>query len=194
MKKVDMRLSRSSLGKNTPTQTTPTRGGTKRGIAEPQSLPLKAVRPVIPSDPGLKIKLGEDLVKMKLGSLLSFPWDTLSKAMVRELVKGKELAEFKGSVRGTHETWTEKELAQAFNIPHTGLKLLTKGDNRISQYFMGTIDQCTNAELHPVLSFLIPIVYLEKPKRVTVRIGSTIIVSLVEEKLVNWASILLEVM
>lgn len=189
-----MRSTRSASGKSV--VTSPTAG-------EMQSKPvtLRSVNPVIPKDSETKKLLEEDLATMKLGNLLSLPWNTQSQQMVQELMDRGESTEFKGTVRGRADRWTEKDVGLAFQVPNNGLKMLARGDDRITRYFAGTIDpkegwtieQCVDKQLKRVLYFLIPIFRPEKPKRVPVGLGSTIVASLLEGKCVCWASILFDV-
>lgn len=80
------------------------------------------------------------------------------------------------------------------------MKMLPRGDNRLEPYFEGrmdpkegwSIEQCTNEDLVRVLEFLTPICHPEKPKKVVVRLGSTMVASLFEQGPVDWASILHE--
>lgn len=91
---------------------------------------------------------------------------------------------------------------EGFGICSTGLELLAKGDNRLGPHFDGqmdrkegwSIDQCTHEVLARVLKFLIPIFHHEKQRKVIVRLGSTIVESLIEQRSVDWALIMHEVL
>jgi hypothetical protein len=52
------------------------------------------------------------------------------------------------------------------------------------------IEDCTNAKHRHVLAFLIPILYPEKPNRITVTMGNTIFGALNGGRKVNWARII----
>ena len=52
------------------------------------------------------------------------------------------------------------------------------------------VANCKDARAKRVLEFLIPILYLEKPTRVTVTVGNTIFGALLKERKIDWGIIL----
>ncbi|CAM6093827.1 unnamed protein product [Calypogeia fissa] len=121
--------------------------------------------------------------------------------MIRELQGQAVSDEFKGTKRA-YTKWNEVDIAKAFGVPREGLKMLPRGDDRLKPFFSGKIDprdgfgveQCKDEDVRRVLEFLVPIFHLEKPKRVTVRLGSTIVASFRNGEKINWASMIMEVM
>ncbi|CAM6084923.1 unnamed protein product [Calypogeia fissa] len=109
--------------------------------------------------------------------------------------------EFKDTKRA-YPKWNEVDISKAFGLPKEGSKLLPRRDDRLKTFFTGKIDprdgfgidQCFDKDVKRVLEFLVPIFHPEKPKRVTVRLGSTIVASLRNQEKINWASIFIEVM
>lgn len=77
-----------------------------------------------------------------------------------------------------------------------------KNENYIASYFKGEIhqkdgysfSQCVDGYVSHVTAFLVPLLYQEKPRRVTIRVGSTIVAAYSEEKKICWKGILLDVM
>src|SRR5450759_5230755 len=80
--------------------------------------------------------------------------------------------------------------------------MLARGDNRLKGFFAGkidekegwSVDQCVDDGMRRLFYFLIPILNPEKPKRVTVKLGSTIAAALMGTLAVNWASIIIDLM
>ena len=56
-----------------------------------------------------------------------------------------------------------------------------------------TVDDCVNPRERRILEFVVPIIYLEKPKQVTKVVGNTIFCSLSGEYKVNWGQVIHEV-
>jgi hypothetical protein len=52
------------------------------------------------------------------------------------------------------------------------------------------IKDCTDPRHRRLLAFLVPIVYPDKPNRITVTLGNTIFGALIGERKVNWARII----
>ena len=55
------------------------------------------------------------------------------------------------------------------------------------------VDDCVNSREQRILEFVVPIIYLEKPKQVTKVVGNTIFGSLSGEYKVNWGQVIHEV-
>src|SRR5450759_4982179 len=122
--------------------------------------------------------------------------------MCREFMGAPVPAEFAKSRRGVIAAWDELEIGQAFGVPRIGTSWLSRGDDQVRGYFAGkiddkegwSVDQCTEPRLKRLFYFLIPILHPEKPKRVTVKMGSTIVAAFVEAQQINWATIIKEIM
>src|SRR5450759_4681000 len=134
--------------------------------------------------------------------LLELPWSVQSEAMCREFMGAPVPSEFAKTRRGVIQGWDDLDISRAFGVPRTGTSWLSRGDDRVRGCFAGKIDdkegwsmdQCTDPRLRRLFYFLIPILHLEKPKRVTIKMGSTIVAAFLESQEVNWASIIKEIM
>jgi hypothetical protein len=196
-----MRSTRSqSVKKETPE--VPAMRGSIRKAAPIATIVMKSVRPVIPTEPAEKRKLEEDLAVMRCENLMRIPWSCQNEALVREIMEGSEPVEFAKTVRARPKTWNQVDIGTAFKVPRDGDLMLPRGDNRLGPYFKGKIDtkegwsldQCTDKDLRRVLDFLNPIFHPEKPRKLTVRLGSTFAAALYQKVEINWASLLLDVM
>lgn len=195
------RTTRSTKGKekveDTPPKVTP-----KCRTRYTLPVKMKAVRPVIPDSARERDLLGEELAKMGLRTLITLPWSMQSEDMLKECLGNPVPEPYAGTKRGKPSWWKEQDIAKAFDVPCTGTRVLSRGDNRLAPFFAGqidekegwSVDQCVDKSVRQLMYFLIPILHPEKPKRVTVKLGSTIIACLVDRLQVNWAALILEVM
>ena len=117
--------------------------------------------------------------------------------MVRELTKVAP-NQYEGTVRARPETWGAKRWREAYGFSTEGEGFASRTDKFIGGKFQNpanpkdgfAIADCEDSRAKRVLEFLIPILYPEKPTRVTVTIGNTIFGALLGERKVDWGVVL----
>src|SRR5450759_2963037 len=194
------RASRSSKGKGVAEELTPVCGGGKASSAASDKFRMKLVRPIVPAGDVEKKELEADLALLGLSYLRELPWTLKSEEMMREYIGAAILDLLEGTKRGKPDQWTIRDVAKAFKTPSDGIEALSRTINRLGGYFAGTIDnkegwslaQCTDDRMRQIFAYLVPILHPEKPKRITVQLGSTIVAGLIDNLRVNWAAIILE--
>ena len=177
----------------------PGRGGSKASSAASFKFRMKPVRPVVPAGEAEK-ELEADLTLMGLSYLRELPWTLKSEEMLRECIGAPVPDTLEGTKRGKPDQWTIRDVAKAFKAPSDGIQTLSRTTNRLGGYFAGTIDakegwsldQCIDDRMRQLFAYLVPILHPEKPKRITVQLGSTIVAGLIDNLRVNWAAIILE--
>ncbi|CAM6099454.1 unnamed protein product [Calypogeia fissa] len=138
---------------------------------------------------------------MGCGPLLDLTWGYQSEDIVREVANNSPPSQFPDSIRAIPGKWTVTLIAEALGLNSSGEGLLAKAENLTKPYFAGEIDakegwrlsQCSDPKFQAVLSFLIPILSPQKPRRVTVRVGSTIVAAYTGLKVIFWPKILEDV-
>ncbi|CAM6129143.1 unnamed protein product [Calypogeia fissa] len=121
--------------------------------------------------------------------------------MVQEVVTSTPPNEFQNSVRAQPESWTAELISKVFGMNLDGEGYILRGENFTAPYFDGNINpkegwvlrKCNHIPLRRVLAFLVPLIYPERPNRVTVKIGSTIIASYLRMRKISWPKILEDV-
>jgi hypothetical protein len=116
---------------------------------------------------------------------------------VRELVDGAT-NEFDNTIQATPTRWTEECWREVYNFSTGGGGLAGWKDEYVKDCFKElpspkdgyAIEDCTNPRHRRVLAFLVPILYPEKPNRITVTLGNTIFGALNGGRKVNWARII----
>jgi hypothetical protein len=134
---------------------------------------------------------------MGCSELLVKPWGFKDDRIVRELLDGVS-NEFDNSIRATPTRWTEECWRKVYNFSTGGGRLAGRKDECVKDCFQElpspkdgyAIEDCTDARHRHVLAFLVPILYLEKPNRITVTMGNTIFGALNGGRKVNWARII----
>ena len=99
-----------------------------------------------------------------------------------------------GIVRQTPEKWTAKEWKKVYGFGRGGEGMASRTDRFIDGMFSGRINpkdgyavaDCKDPRVKRVLEFLVPLLYPEKPTRVTVMVGNTIFGALSGERPVDW--------
>jgi hypothetical protein len=117
--------------------------------------------------------------------------------VVRELLDGAT-NEFDNTIRATPTRWSEECWKEVYNFSTGGGRLAGRKDEYVRDYFKElpspkdgyTIEDCMDPRHRRVLSFLVPILYPEKPNRITVILGNTIFGVLNGGRKVNWARII----
>ena len=158
---------------------------------------LRLVVPAIPKEPGERAYLEEDLTRIGCIGLLNKPWTVKEEKMVRELIIGAP-NQYEGTVRARPETWEAGRWREAYGFSAGGEGFASRTDKFIGGKFRNAanpkdgfaIADCEDSRAKRVLEFLIPILYPEKPTRVTVTVGNTIFGALLGERKVDWGILL----
>lgn len=153
---------------------------------------LRSIYPQIPKDESEREMLKEDLTRMGYAGLLERPWVLRSEGMVAELLTTKS-NEWEGTYRQDPKRWTPTVWQSVYNLPKGGKSWATRGDRYVEGKFNSLQDpkdglavaDCKDASQKRVLEFLVPIVYLEKPSRLTLTIGNTIFGSMLGKRRVD---------
>ena len=156
--------------------------------------------PVIPKTPIARRELEEDLMRIGCVGLLNKPWNIKDEGLVRELVEGAP-KQFDHTVRCKSEKWTALVWREIY-----GFKPETYGwTSRTDKYIVGqfsksvnpkdgyTVNDCDDVLAKQVLEFLIPILYPEKPTRVTVTVRNTIFGALLGDRPIDWGVLIYDV-
>jgi hypothetical protein len=106
--------------------------------------------------------------------------------------------EFNNSIRATPTRWTEECWREVYNFSTGGGGMAGRKDEYVKDCFQAlpspkdgyAIEDCTDARHRRILAFLVPILYSEKPNRITVTMGNTIFGALNGGRKVNWARII----
>jgi hypothetical protein len=134
---------------------------------------------------------------MGCSGLLEKPWGFKDDRIVRELLDGVT-NEFDNTIRATPTWWTEECWREVYNFSTGGGGLAGRKDEYVKDCFKElpspkdgyAIEDCTDPRHRRVLAFLVPILYPEKPNRITVTMGNTIFGALNGGRKVNWARII----
>ena len=105
------------------------------------------------------------------------------------------------TVRQTPEKWTSVEWREVYGFPRQGEGMASQIDRFIDSKFSTRVNpkdgyavsECKDVKARRVLEFLIPILYLEKPTRVTIIVRNTIFGALLEERPIDWALVIRDV-
>ena len=156
----------------------------------------RALSPVIPTSLLDRQQLQEDLSRMGCLGLYERPWSLKSDEMVQELVSGPP-NQFEKTLRGHPPDWTADMWADVYGCAKSGHGLGSRKDKQVHEMFHHgisskdgfSVSDCKNARHRRVLEFLVPILYPEKPTRVTITIANTIFGALGERK-VSWGVVI----
>ena len=153
---------------------------------------LRSVVLAIPKEPGERAYLEEDLTRIGCIGLLNKPWTVKEEKMVRELIVGAP-NQYEGTIRARPETYDAGRWNEAYGFSAGGDGFASRTDKFIGGKFRNAanpkdgfaIANCEDSRAKRVLEFLIPILYPEKPTRVTVTVGNTVFGALLGERKVD---------
>ena len=99
-----------------------------------------------------------------------------------------------GIVRQALKKWNAKEWRKIYGFAQEGEGMASRIDRFIDGKFSRRVNpkdgyavvDCKEPKTRKVLEFLVPLLYPEKPTRVTITVGNTIFGALSEERPVNW--------
>ena len=157
------------------------------------AMALKAVVPGIPKTVKDRELLEEDLRRIGCHGFLGKPWGLRMEDLVAELLGGKD-NRWDGTVRQAPEKWTVKEWRKVYGFGRGGEGMASRTDQFIDGMFSGRVNpkdgyavaDCKDPRVKRVLEFLVPLLYSEKPTRVTITVGNTIFGALSGERPVDW--------
>jgi hypothetical protein len=174
-----------------------TRNQKKKMSEVPSEVKLRKIVPEVPRDEIERGELLEDLQVMDCSGFLEKPWGFKDDRIVRELLDGVS-NEFDNSIQGQAVRWTEECWREVYHFGKGGGGLAGRKDEYVKECFKDlpspkdgySIDDCKNPRHKRLLAFLVPIVYPEKPNRITVTWGNTIFGALNGGRKVNWARVI----
>ena len=142
---------------------------------------LKAVVPGVPKSVRDRELLEEDLRQIGCHGFMGRPWELRMEDMVVELLGDKD-NRWEGTVRQAPERWTVKEWWKVYGFARGGEGMASRTDWFIDGRFSGWVNpkdgyavvDCKESRTRRVLEFLVPLLYPEKPTRVTITVGNTI--------------------
>ena len=157
------------------------------------AMALKAIVPGIPKTVKDRELLEEDLRRIGCHRFLGKPWGLRMEDLVAELLGGKD-NRWDGTVRQASEKWTMKEWRKVYGFGRGGEGMASRTDRFIDGMFSGRVNpkdgyavaDCKDPRVKRVLEFLVPLLYPEKPTRVTITVGNTILGALSGERPVDW--------
>jgi hypothetical protein len=174
-----------------------TRQQKRKNSEVPSKVRIRKIVPEVPRDEVERGELLEDLQTMGCSGLLEKSWGFKDEEVVRELLDGV-LNEFDNSIRAAPTRWTEEVWREVYNFSTGGGGLAGRKDEYVRDCFKElpnpkdgySIEDCTDPWHRRMLAFLAPIIYPEKPNRITVTLGNTIFGALIGGRKVNWAKII----
>ena len=157
------------------------------------AMALKAVVPGVPKSVRDRELLEEDLRRIGCHGFVGKPWGLRMEDLVVELLGDKD-NRWDGTVRQAPEKWTAKEWRKVYGFGRGGEGMASRTDRYIDGMFSGRVNpkdgyavaDCKDPRAKRVLEFLVPLLYPEKPTRVTITVGNTIFGALSGERPVDW--------
>ena len=164
-------------------------------------VPVKPLIPAIPTDDKEFRELKEDLRAMGCDGLHARPWNVQSGDMLRKFLflRGNQWDEttLRDPQNWTPDTWCEVYgFKRGIKEGWTGRK-----DGLFAGKFKGEVDpkeglhpgNYRNPRVRRMLEFMMPILNLEKPKRITLTVANTMFGALSGVRLVNWGLVIHEI-
>ncbi len=165
-----------------------------------RAVAFRSIRPAVPQEESERNELAADLLRIGCEGLLNEPWNLRSEEMVREFFVDRT-NQWEGTIRRKPTDWTPERWAETYNFPTRGAGMSNRKDVFATGKFSSTndpkdgylISDCKDPRERRVLMFLVPILYSEKPTRVTITLANTIFGALSEKRQVNWGIIVQQV-
>ena len=157
------------------------------------AMALKAVAPGMPKRMKDRELLEEDPQRIGCHGFIGKPWGLRMEDMVAELLGDKD-NRWDRTVRQAPEKWTVMEWRKVYSFGRGGEGMASRTDRFIDGMFSGRVNpkdgyavaDCKDPRVKRVLEFLVPLLYPEKPTRVTITVGNTIFGALSGERPVDW--------
>ena len=164
------------------------------------AMALKPVVSGVPKSAKDRELLEEDLWQIRCHGLMGRPWRLRMEEMVSELMSNKDNW-WHRTVRQASEKWTAKEWRKVYGFAREGEEMASRIDWFIDGKFSAPVNpkdgfvvaECKKARARRVLEFLVPLLYPEKPTRVTIMVGNTIFGALSKERLVDWGQVVKDI-
>jgi hypothetical protein len=158
-----------------------TRNQRRRSSDIPSEVKLRKVVPEVPRSEMERGELLEDLQTMGCSGLLEKPWGFKDDQIVRELLD-EVSNELEHLIRASPIRWMEECWREVYNFSKGGGGMARRKDKYVKDCFRAlpnpkdgyAIEDCTDVQHRRVLAFLVPILYPEKPNRVTVTLGMVV--------------------
>ena len=160
------------------------------------AMALKAVVLGVPKSVRDRELLEEDLWQIGYHGFMGRSKGLRMEDMVVELLGDKDNCSH-GTVRHAPEKWRAKEWRKVYGFGRGGEGMASRTDRFIDGMFSGRLNpkdgyavvDCKEPRARKVLEFLVPLLYPEKPTRVTITVGNTIFGTLSGERPVDWGII-----
>ena len=157
------------------------------------AMALKAVVPGIPKSAKDRELLEKDLRRIGCHGFMGKPWGLQMEDLVVELL-GEKDNRWHGTVRQAPEKWTTKEWRKVYGFAREEEGMASRTNRFIDCKFSGRVNpkdgyavvDCKEPRARKVLEFMVPLLYPEKPTRVTITMGNTIFGALSGERPVDW--------
>ena len=154
---------------------------------------LKAVVPGMPKSVKDRELLEEDLRRIGCHGFIGKPWGLRMEDLVAELLGDKD-NRWDRTVRQAPERWTAKKWRKVYGFEREGEGMASRTDRFIDGMFSGRVNpkdgyvvvDCKDPRVKRVLEFLVPLLYPEKPTRVTITVGNTTFRALSGERPIDW--------
>ena len=162
-------------------------------MVKAEAMALKAVVPGVPKSVRDRELLEEDLQRIGCHGFMGRPWGLRMEDMMVELLGDKD-NRWQRTVRQAPEKWTAKEWRKVYGFGRGGEGMASQTDRFIDGMFFGRVNpkdgyavvDCKDPRAKRELEFLVPLLYPEKPTRVTITVGNTIFGALSRERPVDW--------
>ena len=172
-----------------------------REMAPQQRVVQVSLRNVIPNIPERRLEraqLEEDLKKMRCAGLQEQLWGLKHEEIIWELLATERPNVFDGTIQDRPEQWTSGHWREVYSFWEGRAGLANRMDAYVDGKFIHAMDpkvgypvrDCRNARHCRLLEFLVPIIHLDKPTRVTIIIGNTIFGALDGGRSVDWRMVL----
>ena len=156
------------------------------------AMALKAMVPGVPKSVRDRELLEEDLQRIGCHMFMGKPWGLRMEDLVVELLGDKD-NRWDRTVCQAPEKWTAKEWRKVYGFGRGKEGMASRTDRFIDGMFSGrvipkdgyAVVDCKDPRVKRVLEFLVPLLYPEKPTRVTITVGNTIFGALSRERLVD---------
>ena len=117
--------------------------------------------------------------------------------MVRELMEDQS-SEWIRTVRALPSKWTSELWRKAYWFPKDGEGMALRTDKFLKGKFTKpphpkdgySLSHCESKRVQRLLEFLVPILYPERPNRITITLANTIFGALSGDRMVNWGLII----
>ena len=154
---------------------------------------LKAVVPGVSKSVRDRELLEEDLRRIGCHGFMGRPWGLRMEDLVVELL-GEKDNRWHGTVLQAPKKWTAKEWRNVYGFGRGGEGMASRTNRFIDGMFSGRVNpkdgyvvvDCKDTRARKVLEFLVPLLYPEKPTRITITVGNTIFGALSGERPVDW--------